>query len=247
MAKLAQDPVETALNKALPAPEDTVARLYVELRRMAAGFEFRPSERLNESRLALHLGASRTPLREALNRLVAEGFLDFRSGQGFFCRALSPEGIFHLYEARAAIECAALCATIERAEDAAIADLAAYLDRTETSYVRSTDPIELLEMDETFHVRLCALAGNPEFDSMLANINGRIRYVRAIDLKQMRATGAVTERLSAHRRVLQALVARDGAAATQAMRAHIEKRRDQATEAVRFAFADIYSPKEDAE
>ncbi|WP_347310506.1 GntR family transcriptional regulator [Defluviimonas sp. SAOS-178_SWC] len=230
-----------------PMPEDTVGRLYGELRRMAADFEFRPSERLNESRLALRLGASRTPLREALNRLVAEGFLDFRSGQGFFCRALSPEGIFHLYEARAAIECAALGAAIDRAEDAAIAGLAAYLDRTEGAYDRSTDPVELLEMDEGFHVRLCALAGNPEFDSMLSNVNGRIRYVRSIDLKQMRASGAVTERMSAHRRVLQLLIARDKTAAMDAMRAHIEKRRDQATEAVRLAFADIYAPREGAE
>ena len=241
------DPAEAPLTEALPTPEDTVARLYAELRRMAAGFEFRPSERLNESRLALRLGASRTPLREALNRLVAEGFLDFRSGQGFFCRALSPEGIFHLYEARAAIECAALGTAIDRAEEAAIADLAAYLDRTEGAYIRSTDPVELLEMDESFHVRLCALAGNPEFDGILANINGRIRYVRSIDLKQMRASGAVGERLSAHRRVLQALVARDRAAATGALRAHIEKRRDQATEAVRLAFADIYAPKGELE
>lgn len=235
------------MSKALNNPEDTVARLYTELRRMAASFEFRPSERLNESQLALRLGASRTPLREALNRLVAEGFLDFRSGQGFFCRALSPEGIFHLYEARAAIECAAVGAAIDRAGDAAIADLAAYLDRTEGAYNRSTDPVELLEMDESFHVRLCALAGNPEFDSILANINGRIRYVRSIDLKQMRTSGAVGERLSAHRRVLQALVARDKAAALEAMRAHIEKRRDQATEAVRLAFADLYAPRGDTE
>lgn len=235
------------MTEALHSPEDTVARLYGDLRRMAVSFEFRPSERLNESQLALRLGASRTPLREALNRLVAEGFLDFRSGQGFFCRALSPEGIFHLYEARAAIECAALGAAIDRAEDAAVADLAGYLDRTEGAYIRSTDPVDLLEMDEGFHVRLCALAGNPEFDSILANINGRIRYVRSIDLRQMRASGAVGERLSAHRRVLQALVARDRPAATDALRAHIEKRRDQATEAVRLAFADIYAPRGELE
>lgn len=227
--------------------EDTVGRLYAELRRMAADFEFRPSERLNESRLALRLGASRTPLREALNRLVAEGFLDFRSGQGFFCRALNAESIFHLYEVRAAVECAALSVAIHRADEAAIADLAAYLNQTETAYVRSTDPVELLNMDEAFHVRTSALAGNPEFDSMLSNINGRIRYVRLIDLNQMRASGDVEERMSAHRRVLRALVARDESAAIEAMRAHIEKRRDQATEAVRRAFADIYAPRSDTE
>lgn len=226
--------------------DDTVGRLYAELRRMAADFEFRPSERLNESRLALQLGASRTPLREALNRLVAEGFLEFRSGKGFFCRSLSPEGIFHLYEARVAVECAALAAAVNRAGDAEIADLTAYLDRTQSDYQQSTDIVALLEMDEGFHTRLCALSGNPEFTRILANINGRIRYVRSINLKQMRASGIVTDRLSAHRTVLDALIRRDAVQAVAAMRAHIERRREQATEAVRRAFADIYAPGEDA-
>lgn len=235
------------MSEAAGITEDTVGRLYAELRRMAADFEFRPSERLNESRLSLALGASRTPLREALNRLVAEGFLEFRSGQGFFCRALSPEGIFHLYEARVAVECAALRASVTRAGETVIADLVAWLDRTEADYQRATDPVALLKMDEGFHTRLCALSGNPEFVRMLANISGRIRYVRSIDLKQMRAAGAVTERLSAHRIILLALSRRDETAALSAMRAHIDKRRNQATEAVRRAFADIYAPKDDAE
>ncbi len=46
-------------------------------------------------------------MREALNRLVAEGFLTFRSGQGFFCRSLTPDEIMSLSKARAAIECEA--------------------------------------------------------------------------------------------------------------------------------------------
>ncbi|MGB3314538.1 MAG: GntR family transcriptional regulator [Albidovulum sp.] len=234
------------MTAAAPIPEDTVGRLYAELRRRAADFEFRPSERLNESQLALRLGASRTPLREALNRLVAEGFIDFRSGQGFFCRPLTPEIIFNLYEARAAVECAALRAATRRASDADIAGLTAYLDRTEAAYDRATDPVALLEMDEDFHARLCALAGNPEFDAMLANISGRIRFVRSIDLKQMRAADSIGERLSAHRDVLQALAVRDGEGAVRAMQAHIEKRREQAIEAVRNAFADLYAPRDPA-
>ena len=55
---------------------------------MAAAFEFKPEERINESELSKKLGISRTPLREALNRLVAEGLLTAREGKGFFCRSL---------------------------------------------------------------------------------------------------------------------------------------------------------------
>ncbi len=49
--------------------------LYRSVKDMAILFEFNPGERINEVELAQRLGASRTPLREALNRLAAEGFL----------------------------------------------------------------------------------------------------------------------------------------------------------------------------
>ncbi|MFD2856844.1 GntR family transcriptional regulator [Seohaeicola zhoushanensis] len=85
-------------------PDSNVSRVYAALRRMAADFELKPDERINESALSLQLGASRTPLREALNRLVAEGFLTFRSGRGFYCRSLSPALVMELYEARVAVD-----------------------------------------------------------------------------------------------------------------------------------------------
>ena len=63
--------------------EGNVERAYQALRRMAVNFEFKPGERLNETSLTKRLDISRTPLREALNRLVAEGFLTFSLGKGF--------------------------------------------------------------------------------------------------------------------------------------------------------------------
>ncbi len=84
--------------------EGSVERAYEALRKMAINFEFKPGERLNETALTKTLDVSRTPLREALNRLVAQGFLTFELGKGFFCRALSPEKVFELYQLRCALE-----------------------------------------------------------------------------------------------------------------------------------------------
>jgi DNA-binding GntR family transcriptional regulator len=224
--------------------DDTVGRLLARLRTMAADFELRPGERVNESALSRDLGASRTPLREALNRLVAEGYLDFRPGKGFFCRPLSPDHILNLYEARTAIEGEALRASLSRATDARIAALSEWLDHTEADYASSTIGEDLLALDEAFHTRLAALAENPELDRLLANINGRIRFVRLIDLKAMLRDGTRDARMSAHRTILAHLAAREADAAQAALRAHIEKRRDQATRAVRAALADIYMPKD---
>ena len=67
---------------------NVVAKAYKGLRDKAISFEFKPGERINESALTRELGISRTPLREALNRLVAEGFLRSSPGEGFYCRKL---------------------------------------------------------------------------------------------------------------------------------------------------------------
>ncbi len=226
--------------------ESNVDRVYEALRRMAADFAFKPDQRINESALSEVLGASRTPLREALNRLVAEGFLTFQINRGFFCRPLTPSYILDLYEARVAIECEALRSACLRATDADIAGFSDYLDRMEPEYESATELEELLALDESFHSRLVQLSGNSELQRMLKNLNGRIRYIRLIDLKRMRdqAEGRAPGDVTAHRQVLQGLAARDVEAATQALRNHIEKRREEATEAVRIAFSQLYVPDE---
>lgn len=68
--------------------DSVVDRVYEQLKAMAVSFEFKPRERLNEGAIASRLGVSRTPLREALNRLNTEGFLQFAPGRGF-CRGRS--------------------------------------------------------------------------------------------------------------------------------------------------------------
>src|SRR5690606_19462309 len=143
-----------------------------------------------------------------------------------------------------AIECEALRFSLHRADDAEIAALLAYLDGIEPEYERCGDPVALVQMDQTFHVRLAGLSGNHEFVRTLQNVNDRIRYVRMIDLKALREARAASapspQRLSAHRQVIEAVEARDEAAALAARRTHIERRGEQTTAAVRDAFAQIY-------
>lgn len=226
--------------------ESNVDRVYEALRQMAADFAFMPDQRINESDLSKQLGASRTPLREALNRLVAEGFLTFKNNRGFFCRSLTPKYIQDLYETRVAVECEALRLSCRRAETEDIAALSHYLERTEAEYESTSDPVEQLEMDEAFHMHLVRLSGNNELERALRSLNDRIRYIRLIDLKRIRdkAGERVPGELSAHSRILLGLAGRDAEAAEAAMRGHIEKRREAATEAVRIAFSQLYVPQD---
>jgi DNA-binding GntR family transcriptional regulator len=204
---------------------------------MATNFEFKPDERINEGTLAGELGTSRTPLREALNRLVAEGFLTFRNGRGFFCRSLDPHQILGLYEARQAIECEALRLAVSRATDEEIAEVMAFLKDTETAYSSASSSQELVELDEAFHLRLVRMAKNRELERILANVNARIRYVRWIDMSERRG---ITP--TAHVRIAEALAARDEALAVQELRDHIGKRSEEATQAVRAAYSQLYVP-----
>ncbi|WP_306142763.1 GntR family transcriptional regulator [Roseibium sp. MMSF_3412] len=224
----------------------SVDRVYETLRDMAINFDFKPGERINESALTTKLGASRTPLREALNRLVAEGFLTLAKGQGFFCRPLEPAKVLELYQARCAIETEGIIRGIENASDAEIQALCDYLDEFEKTYFTSTDLTEVLQQDEEFHLRLAALSGNGELVRLLSNLNERIRYVRLINFRQIREQmedGAQEDpSLPAHRKIVDAVKNRDTDTAVTALRSHIERRSEETIELVRLAYSQLYVP-----
>ncbi len=221
-------------------------QIYDTLRQMAANFDFKPEERINEGAMATLVNASRTPVREAMNRLVAEGFLTFQPGRGFFCRSLSPDKILELYEARVAIECEAVRLACKKATDSQLADFAHYLDITEPDYSTCLDIEKLLQMDEDFHLRIVTLAQNKELKRQLKNLNDRIRYIRIIDLKTMRGNVPIVKShlgaMTAHRTIFDSLKKRDSDAAVFAMRGHIERRQAEITQAVQIAYAQLYVP-----
>lgn len=227
-------------------PESSVARVYLSLRQMAIDFEFMPEQRINETQLTKTLNVSRTPLREALNRLVAEGFLTFELGRGFFCRPLSPDKIHELYQLRSALETEAVIRAIETSTDHDIQAVADYLGISEKIYQHCQDINELLCMDEEFHMKLAGLSGNQELLKMLGNINERIRYVRMINLKMIRddqdRPDNQNESLMKHRDIIDAVLKRDQQGAIKALRNHIERRSEQTIELVRAAYSQLYVP-----
>lgn len=215
--------------------DSVVDRVYEQLKAMAVSYELKPGERLNEGGIAKRLGVSRTPLREALNRLNTEGFLRFAPGKGFFCRELDAQEIFDLYELRKTLEVSAARLAIGRAKDADIDALAAFLDRTGPDPgERST--VELVELDEVFHEGLMAMSGNAEMLRVLRNVNARIRFVRWIDMDRINRSKTQAE----HRAVLQSLKARDEATCIELLEKHIDRRLDQITAAIKEGYAQIY-------
>ncbi|SES19817.1 DNA-binding transcriptional regulator, GntR family [Tranquillimonas rosea] len=227
----------------MEANDGAVERTYRALKEMAGTFVFKPNERLNESALSVSLEVSRTPLREALNRLSAEGFLTFRRGQGFFCRSLNPTEIMSLYEARVGIESEAVRLAARRAEPEELAELERFLHESDTAYSPGAAPGELVRLDEEFHFRLARLSRNAELVRMLENVAGRIRYIRLIDLQALsERDGPQAITITPHSRILAAVKAGDEEEAAREMREHITRRLEEVTSHVREAFSRIYAP-----
>ena len=218
------------LNKLAPQ----VDRIHDEVRQMAVEYRFKPGERLNETDLSKELGVSRTPLREALNRLVAEGYLAFQPGQGFFCRALSPTEVFDLYDARVAIEAGAARLSCARAAPADIEPIRAFVAAFESRMEKCAID-ELVAFDEEFHMRLVALSQNAELPRILSNINGRIRFVRCIYMENRKIKNAE------HLAILDMIGAGDADGVDQLVRKHIKRRREEINGAVREGLFRLYS------
>lgn len=219
------------------ASERMADRAYVELKAMLMDYALKPGERINEVELSRRIGVSRTPLREALNRLNAESLLRFAPGRGYFCRDLDVHETFHLYELRKALETAAVRLAVQRARDEDIDALEAFLHRTGPDAGDFT-PEQQVEFDEAFHMTLLGMSGNAEMLRVLANINDRIRFVRLIDIGRTQRRQTQREHLEA----VQALRARGEDACVALLEKHIDRRLDQITADLKQGFVQIYMP-----
>ena len=219
-----------------PTPQPRSAdRVYDAVKSMAITYGFRPSERLNEVDLARQLNVSRTPLREALNRLVTEGFLTTRLNKGFFARTLDPSEVFNLYEFRSAVEQAMVSIACERATKQELLALEKFVlaSKDEKEDVLAT---KLLKLDEEFHERLAQATHNEEFLRSIRGINARIHFVRWIDMQSGRRAHTQNE----HLQIVHALKRRDAEGARRLIGGHISRRLDQIVEVIRTGFAEIY-------
>lgn len=211
--------------------------VYGALRGKAITHDFLPGERLNEGELARELRVSRTPLREALNRLTTEGFLRTVPGRGFFFRELDPKELFDLYELRSALELAAVRLAVERASEEQVGALAALVSDDATG--EKCTAMELIAQDEQFHESLVALAGNSEMSRVLNNINARIQFVRWIDVGEPTRQAAH----HAHKAIVQALQSRDVEACATLLRKHIARRQDEIIVAAHARMAQLFTQR----
>ncbi len=180
---------------------------YDELKRQLLMGDFPLHLRLGEERLAALLGVSRTPIREALLRLHAEGLIGPHPEGGYRPIAPAVDQVHDLYEVRMALELQALRRPAEHGTTHDIVDLELLRDEWLVLSDKQPEPDPgFVTLDEDFHVRLAAASGNPSLADLLRIVNERIRVVRMHDfLTAERVRRTVTQ----HLEIVDALLAGD--------------------------------------
>ena len=203
--------------KGVSKKKSTTKNVYHALREMILNFELYPGSRVTENELAAHFGVSRTPIREAMQRLEAEGYLTVRPKQGGYIRRLDIEELADYYQVRISLELLSLELACASMSDAKVRALVAAWDPS-VQKGRSADPAEMDATEESFHMAIAEGGGNRAILSYLEDINHRIRPIRRLDFTQSERIDRTYEE---HYQIAQHLLKRDLQAAQASMRAHI--------------------------
>lgn len=199
---------------------------YQALKHRLLSGDFAPGTRLGEERLAAELGVSRTPVREALSRLHSEGLVERLADGGFGPTLINLHLIRELYEIRFALERFALRRTAdgEVAHDESLVR-ALRSDWADLDAPARDDEVDgdFVLLDEDFHERLAAAAGNESLVDHLHKVNERIRIVRMQDFL---SAERVELTIAQHLGVLDALLDADIALAEQRLIGHFAESLD---------------------
>jgi DNA-binding GntR family transcriptional regulator len=192
--------------------EDVAERLRAQI----FARELEPGAWIDESKLALEYGISRTPLREALKVLAAEGLVTMKPRRGAYVAEMSRDDVAQIYHLLALLESDAAGAVASHASDAQLKRLAQLHERLEKQ-VRQRDAF--FATNEAFHMRLLAVAGNRWRTQIVADLRKVMKLNRHHSLFKQ---GRIAESLGEHRAIMRALNQRNAPRATALMRQHFE-------------------------
>lgn len=193
-------------------------RAYGQIKQMIFDFVLLPGDRFSESDLVDRLQVSRTPLRQALQRLQREGFLLVFPKSGWQVAPLNFEVFDQLYDLRVLLEThavARLCEAEERPVLKSLADLWLVAEAERHPVQAMVD-----RMDEDFHSALVRATGNEEMVRVHDDITERIRIIRRLDFTK---PARVQVTYDEHARIIRAISRRRTDEAQRLLRAHIEQ------------------------
>ena len=203
----------SALSLAPRALYEEVAEL---LRQRIFSRELEPGSWIDELKIAEEYGISRTPLREALKVLAAEGLVTMKVRRGAYVTEVSDKDLADVYHLLALLESDAAGVVAGRASEAELAELKALHTELKAA-VKKRD--EFFAINERFHMRILEIADNRWRQQMVADLRKVMKLNRHNSLLK---TGRLAESLAEHQAVMDALLARDPELTQARMQAHFQ-------------------------
>ena len=202
----------------MPATSLAPRALYQEvaelLRQRIFKRELEPGSWIDELKLAEEYGISRTPLREALKVLAAEGLVTMKVRRGAYVTEVSDKDLSDVYHLLSLLESDAAGVVAERATDAQLKELQVLHKELEAAMGHRD---KFFALNERFHMRLLEIAGNRWRDQMVGDLRKVMKLNRHNSLLK---DGRVRDSMLEHRSLMDALSRRDVKAAVRRMQEH---------------------------
>ncbi len=181
-----------------------------------------PGSKLNERELAEQLNVSRTPIREAIRRLAADGLVELIANRGAIAVQLTREDVIHTFDVIANLEGYSGELAAQNISDEALSELEAMHYEMMASYARR-DLSSYYKLNLKIHNAINQAAANPVLSQLFAQVNARIEALRFRSNQDgLKWEKAVKE----HQEMIDALKARDSARMRQVMMNHVMNKRD---------------------
>ncbi len=198
-------------------PAGLADQVYQTLREHLGSHVIRPGQPMQEASLALRLGVSRTPVREALSRLLSEGLVAV-DGRSFVVPVLSDSDVDEIYQLRGILEPAALALVAQlNSQPTALQALERAFVDAQAAHANG-DADAFREANAAFHQAWQRLVPNQRLIRAIELYAGHVRYLRVLTLGSAAARKAT---LSGMKKILAALRRHDAADAERVMREHL--------------------------
>lgn len=192
-------------------------QVYQQLKQDIFSFRLFPGDRFSETDIAHYYGVSRTPMRDALFRLLREGYLQVGFRRGWKVSEINFAQLDQLYDLRIVLETASLDKL------ASATPPHPGIDTLKSTWcvaveARESDPVAMFKMDEEFHRGIVRASGNDEMVRVHGEITERIRIVRRLDFLKPHRTSATYDE---HAKMLRFIERGKCGEAAMLLRAHI--------------------------
>ena len=192
--------------------------IYDDIKEQIISEKLQPGQWLIERELCSAYGLSRTPVREVLWKLLADGFLEQAPNKGFVVRRLSLEQIFEIFQAREAIEGMAARLAASRRDDAVFASRLAGIRKDLVKVNVEQEVTRSVELGRKLHRAIMEAAHNHLMDEISVRLNNLTALTSNITKK---STAIEKQSLEAHCRIIDALLEGDEEKSEKVMREHL--------------------------